>query len=115
LLTTSCLPIGFANITPVDSSNIESIEQPITQTRKTISVNLAESIGLSFDSPRKKQIQNTSLLIIDDDSISVNLDEDLVLLTNTYDQKIHFDSIIIQPQVTVEQILQTDKLRDDKI
>ena len=114
LLATSSLPIGFADITPVDSSNIVSIEQPIIQTRKTISVNLDESIELTTDAPRKKQIQNTSVFIADDTSKSIHFDEDLILLSSTSDQKIHFDSIIIQPQITIERILQTDKPRDDR-
>ncbi|MEX1148781.1 MAG: hypothetical protein WEB01_02115, partial [Nitrosopumilus sp.] len=114
LLATSSMPIGFADTTPIDSLNVESIEKPTVQTRKTISVNLDETMDLSSDAPRKKQIQNTSLLIADSTSKTIILDEDLVLLSSTSDQKIHFDYVIVQPQVIVERILQTDKPRDDR-
>ncbi|PJC50640.1 MAG: hypothetical protein CO032_03750, partial [Nitrosopumilales archaeon CG_4_9_14_0_2_um_filter_34_16] len=114
LLATSSMPIGFADTTSIDSSNIESTEKPIVQTRKIISVNLDEAIDLTSDAPRKKQIQSPSLLIADSTSKTILLDEDLVLLSSTSDQKIHFDSVIVQPQVIVERILQTDKPRDDR-
>ena len=114
LLATSSLPIGFADITPTDSSNIESIEEPIIQTRKSISINLDENLGLSSDAPRKKQIQSTSVFIADDISKSIHLDEDLFVHSSTSDQKIHHDYVVVQPQPSAERIVQTDKLRDDR-
>ena len=114
LLVTSSLPAGFADITPVDSSNIESIEQPITQTKKTISIDLDESMGFSTDDPRKTQVKDTSLFIADHTSKSIHLDEDLSISTSASDQKIHYDYVTVQIQPTVERILHTDKLRDDR-
>ena len=98
LLATSSLPIGFADITPIDSTNIESIEQQVTQTRKTISVDLDEKIGLTSEPQRKDQIQKTSFFVADNTSKSIYLAKDLTLRTSTSDKKIHFDYEIIQPQ-----------------
>ncbi len=114
LLTTSSLPAGFADITPVDSSNITLVEQPIIQTRKTISINLDEIVGLSTDTPKKNEIQNTTFFIAYNTSKIIHLDEDLSMKSSTHDQKVHYDYVTIQPQPTVERILQTDKLCDDR-
>ena len=56
LLATSSFPIGFADTTQTDSQNIESIEQPIVKTRKVLSISLEESVGITSEPPRKKQI-----------------------------------------------------------
>ena len=114
LLATSSLPIGFTDTIPIDSSNIESIEQQITQTRKTISVNLDEKMGLTSDPQRKDQIQKTSFFVADNTLKSIHLDEDLTLRSSTSDKQIHFDYVMVQPQPIVDRILQTDKLRDDR-
>ena len=114
LLATSSLPAGFADIAPIDSSNTESIEQSITQTRKIISIDLDESMAFSTDDPTKKEIQNVSLFIADHTSKSIHLDEDLSIDTSTSDKKIHYDYVTVQLQPTIERILQTDKPRDDR-
>ena len=115
LLATSSLPLGFADITPIDSENIESIEEPIIKTSKIISINLDETMKLSTDAPRKKQIEDKpSVFIADYTSKSIHLDEDLSIQTKTADLKTQFDYVIVQPQPSVERIVQTDKLRDDR-
>ena len=114
LLATSSLPVGFADTTPIDSIDDESIEQPILQTRKMISIDLEESMALSTGSQEKNKIENTSLYVADKTSKLIHLDESLSLVTSTSDQTIHLDYVTIQLQPTVERISQTDKLRDDR-
>ncbi|MGY5143365.1 MAG: hypothetical protein ACW9XH_02680, partial [Candidatus Nitrosopumilus sp. bin_32a] len=114
LLATSSLPIGFADITPVDLSNIESTDQQITQTTQSISINLDETLGLSSDSPRKKQIESVSIFITDHTTKSIHLDEKLSVHSSTSDKQIHYDYVVAQSQPSSERILHTDKLRDDR-
>jgi hypothetical protein len=57
-LVTSSLPVGFADTLLHDSQNIESLEQPITQTKKSISINLEENMGLSTEPSRKNEMIN---------------------------------------------------------
>ena len=116
LLATSSFPIGFADTTPTDSQNIESMEQPIVKTRNIISISLEESVGITSESPRKKQINNISNPIIIDDfgSKLIHLDEKLILDTSINNQKTHLDIIIVQPQTIIERISPTEKIRDDR-
>ena len=60
LLVTSSVPFGFADTTPqIDSSlNDELPLQPSTPTRKIISIDLEESVGLASGPPTKKEINN---------------------------------------------------------
>ncbi len=118
LLVTSNVPIGFADTTPqINSSlNDELPLQPSTLTRKTISIDLEENIGIASGSPTKKEINNITQYVdtVDSSNKLILLNEDLQLFTTHSNQKIHFDTIIVQPQTIVERISQSDKLRDDR-
>jgi len=113
LLATSIFPIGFADTIPTDSSNNESIELDVIQT-KIILISLEEKIGLTSESPRKIKIENLSLFVDDSQYKSIDLIEGLTFTTSSSDQKIHFDSIKDQPHTIIERIFQTDKIRDDR-
>ena len=101
-----------------DSSIEESIEAPIIQSRKTISISLEESSRQFHLGPtKKKQIDNVhnSVNIWNDSSLKfINLDEDLTLRTTTTDQSVHLDLVVVQPQTIIERISQQDKIRDDR-
>ena len=117
LLVTSGFPIGFADTTPTDSSTKESIEAPVIQSRKIISISLEEAVAISSGPTKKKQIENThnSVNIWNDSSLKfINLNEDLTLRTTTTDQFIYLDLIVAQPQTIIERISQQDKIRDDR-
>ncbi len=60
LLVTSSVPLGFSNTIPQIDSPLddESSIQSFTETRKTISITLDESIGLSSYPPIKQEIEN---------------------------------------------------------
>ncbi len=118
LLLTSSVPFGFTDTTPqIDSSlNDESSLQPSSPTRKIISIDLEESVGLASGPPTKKEINNKIHYVesIGTSSKSIYLNENLQLITSSNNQKIHFDTIIAQPQTIVERISQSDKLRDER-
>ena len=104
----------------IDSSlNDELPLEPATKIRKTISIYLEEDIGLSSKPPTKKEMINVpkytdTISSVGFDNVSINLNEDLQLLTSQNNQKIHFDLIISQPQIILEKISKSDKLRDDR-
>ena len=121
LLIASNIPIGFADTIPqIDSSlNDESPLEPVTQIRKSISINLEEDVGLSSKPPTKNEMINVpkytdTISLVGFDLVSIHLNEDLQLLTSYNNQKIHFNAIISQPQIILERISPSDKPRDDR-
>ena len=98
---------------------IDSSLEPATQITKTISINLEEDVGLSSKPPTKNEMTNVpkysdTIEKYGFDLVSIHLNEDLQLLTSYNNQKIHFSAIISQPQIILERISQSDKLRDDR-
>ena len=117
-LITSTIPFGFAEILPNDStlSETPTIVSSTPKEFRNISVSLHESVGISTNSPQKKNTLIQPSVLYESESFGkmVYLSEDLKIISFIHEQSVKHVSFVIQPQTTFDRILQIEQTKDRK-
>jgi len=110
--------LGFSEVPVIDStsSEISPIVSSTPKESRNISVSLQESVGLSTNSPLKKNPIYQSYIMSTSDSLGkiVYLSENLHITSLIFEQQVISNSYVIQPQATLDRVSQIDKTKDRK-
>ena len=117
-LITSSIPFGFADISTNDStlSETSTIVSSTPKESRNISVSLHESVGISTNSPQKKNTSIDPSVLYESESFGkmIYLSEDLKIFSSIHEQSVGHVSFVTQPQTTFDRILQIEQTKDRK-
>jgi len=117
-LISSNIPFGFADVPVIDltSSEISPIVSSTPKESRHISISLQESVGITTNSPLKKNSVMDQTVMSTSESLGkmLYLSESLQITSSIPKQSVTSNPYTIQPQATLDRVNQIDKINDRK-